>query len=86
MNTSIFVLLSLVRCSSLHSPQHAVNYKIFLHIAPLKQKMVMECFLSTMKNPIEYTQMVHLTFSKTCILALDGQDTERCVHLPQIYW
>lgn len=52
----------------------------------LKQKMVMECFPSIMKNPIEYNQMVHLTFSKRSILTLDGKDTERCVHLSQIDW
>lgn len=46
----------------------------------------MECILTIMKDPTEYNQMVHLTFSKTSILTQGGQDTERCVHLSQIHW
>lgn len=42
--------------------------------------MLLEYFPSTMKNPTEYNQMVYLTLSKTSILTLGGQDTERCVH------
>lgn len=45
----------------------------------------MEYFLRITKNPIEYNQMVLLTFSKTSISTLDRQDTERCVHLSQIH-